>query len=199
MAIKIFDFDQESKGIDRQFIRKKLGIPEDHTDITPPSAFMSTEEINTHAVAIVENKQVRSQAEEEATALMQKLVDSQNKLEQYQADVEKAKNIPNSFFNRSKIEEQRRINEQHIAEILSEQNELIKGGITLTIRTIEFASYLGEALAQMIDDGFRARDGHFIRLTGQVRELAKNMLLQIEGQKSQLKEESHSNNEAISL
>ena len=119
---------------------------------------------------------------------MQKLVDNQNRLEQYQADVEKAKNIKNNFMNRSKIEEQRRINEQHIAEILREQNELIRGGITLTIRTIEFASYLGESLAHMIDDGFRTRDGHFMRLTGQTRELAKNLLTQIEGQKAQLKD-----------
>ena len=119
---------------------------------------------------------------------MQKLVDNQNRLEQYQADVEKAKNIKNNVWNRSKIEEQRRINEQHIAEILREQNELICGGITLTIRTIEFASYLGESLAHMIDDGFRTRDGHFMRLSGQTRELASKLLLQIEGQKSQLKE-----------
>ena len=115
-------------------------------------------------------------------------------MEKYQADVEKAKRIKNSFLNRSKIEEQRRINEQHIAEILREQNELICGGITLTIRTIEFASYLGESLAHMIDDGFRTRDGHFMRLSGQTRELASKLLLQIEGQKSQLK-----NNETKSI
>ena len=39
----------------------------------------------------------------------------------------------------------------------------------------------------MIDDGFRTRDGHFMRLFGQTRELASKLLLQIEGQKSQLK------------
>lgn len=189
MVIKIFDFDKENKGIDRSEIWKRLGISEDDAVIAPPSAFIVPENTEVNAVAVVENRQVRSQAEEEAAALMQKLVDSHNRLEQYQADVEKAKNITNVFWNRSQIEEQRRINEQHIAEILREQNELIKGGITLTIRTIEFASYLGEALAHMIDDGFRTRDGHFMRLTGQVRTLAKNLLLQIEGQKAQLEEE----------
>ena len=192
MAVKIFDFDKENEELDRHEIRRRLGIVDD-SNVTPPSSFIVPEQsdssdVNTNAVATVENKQVRSQAEEEATALMQKLVDNQNRLEQYQADVEKAKNIKNNFMNRSKIEEQRRINEQHIAEILREQNELIRGGITLTIRTIEFASYLGESLAHMIDDGFRTRDGHFMRLTGQTRELAKNLLTQIEGQKAQLKD-----------
>ena len=46
----------------------------------------------------------------------------------------------------------------------------------------------------MIDDGFRTRDGHFMRLSGQTRELASKLLLQIEGQKSQLK-----NNETKSI
>lgn len=191
MAVKIFDFDKENEELDRQIIRRRPGI-EEETIVTPPASFMVPDNQNslegtTTAVATVEKRQVRSQAEEEATALMQKLVDSQNRLEQYQADVEKAKNIKNSFFKRRKIEELRRINEQHIAEILQEQNELIRGGITLTINSIEFASYLGESLAHMIDDGFRTRDGHFMRLSGQTRELAKNLLLQIEGQKSQLK------------
>jgi len=192
MAVKIFDFDKENEELDRHEIRRRLGI-EEKTDVTPPSSFIVPEQsnpsdFNTNAVSTVENKQVRSQAEEEATALMQKLYEQQNRLEQYQADVEKSKNIKNSFLNRSKIEEQRRINEQHIAEILREQNELIRGGITLTIRTIEFASYLGESLAHMIDDGFRTRDGHFMRLSGQTRELANKLLLQIEGQKAQLKD-----------
>lgn len=192
MAVKIFDFDKENEELDRHEIRRRLGI-EEKTDVTPPSSFIVLEQsnpsdFNTNAVSTVENKQVRSQAEEEATALMQKLYEQQNRLEQYQADVEKSKNIKNSFLNRSKIEEQRRINEQHIAEILREQNELIRGGITLTIRTIEFASYLGESLAHMIDDGFRTRDGHFMRLSGQTRELANKLLLQIEGQKAQLKD-----------
>ena len=192
MAVKIFDFDKENEELDRHEIRRRLGIVDD-SNVTPPSSFIVPEQsdssdVNTNAVATVENKQVRSQAEEEATALMQKLVDNQNRLEQYQADVEKAKNIKNNFMNRSKIEEQRRINDQHNVEILREQNELISGGITLTIRTIEFASYLGESLAHMIDDGFRTRDGHFMRLTGQTRELAKNLLTQIEGQKAQLKD-----------
>lgn len=192
MAVKIFDFDKENEALDRHEIRRRLGI-EENSNIAPPASFIvptipNTPEGTTSAVATIENKQVRSQAEEEANALMQKLVDSQNRLEQYQADVEKAKNIKNSLFNRSKIEEQRRINEEHIAEILKEQNDLIRGGIILTIRTIEFASYLGESLAHMIDDGFRTRDGHFMRLSGQTRELAKNLLLQIEGQKAQLKD-----------
>lgn len=192
MAVKIFDFDKENDVLDKREIRKRLRI-EEESNIAPPSSFIVPSVPNTpagvtNAVATVENKQVRSQAEEEATVLMQKLVDNQNRLEQYQADVEKAKNIKNNIFNRSKIEEQRRINEQHIAEILQEQNELIRGGITLTIRTIEFASYLGESLAHMIDDGFRTRDGHFMRLSGQTRELANKLLLQIEGQKAQLKE-----------
>ena len=39
----------------------------------------------------------------------------------------------------------------------------------------------------MIDDSFRTRDGHFMRLSGQTRELASKLLLQIEGQKSQHK------------
>ena len=191
MAIKIFDFDKENEELDRRQIRRRLGI-EEESDVTPPASFIIPNEQNNPedtitSVATVENKQVRSQAEEEATALMQKLADQQERLEKYQADVEKAKRIKNSFLNRSKIEEQRRINEQHIAEILREQNELICGGITLTIRTIEFASYLGESLAHMIDDGFRTRDGHFMRLSGQTRELASKLLLQIEGQKSQLK------------
>lgn len=189
MAAKIFDFDKENKSLDRSEIRKRLGIVEEKVGVMPPSAFLSPEIKEINAVATVENKQVRSQAEEEATVLMQRLIDSQKRLEQYQEDVEKAKNISNSFFNRSKIEEQRRINEQHIAEILREQNELIRGGITLTIRTIEFASYLGETLAHMIDDGFRTRDGHFMRLSGQTRELARNLLLQIEGQKTQLEQD----------
>jgi|GEM_PF-6415899 len=192
MAVKIFDFDKENDVLDRREIRRRLGI-EEESHIAPPSSFIVQAVPNTPngtatAVATVENKQLRSQAEEEATALMQKLVDNQNRLEQYQADVEKAKNIKNNVWNRSKIENQRRVNEQHIAEILQEQNELIRGGITLTIRTIEFASYLGESLAHMIDDGFRTRDGHFKRLSGQTRELAKNLLAQIEGQKAQLKE-----------
>jgi len=190
MAVKIFDFDKENEQLDRQEIRKRLGI-EKESNIDPPSSFVVLDSSDTTtAVATVENKQVRSQAEEDANALMQKLVDNQNRLEQYQADVEKAKNIKNNFLNRSKIEEQRRINEQHISEILQEQNELIRGGITLTIRTIEFASYLGESLAHMIDDGFRTRDGHFMRLSGQTRELARNLLVQIEGQKSQLKSDN---------
>lgn len=191
MPTKIFDFDKENESINRHEIRRRLGIVED-SDVIPPSSFMvpsdqNTPEVTTTAVATVENKQVRSQAEEEATALMQKLVDIQNRLEQYQADVEKVKNIKNNVWNRSKIEEQRRVNDQHISEIMQEQNELIRGGITLTIRTIEFASYLGESLAHMIDDGFRTRDGHFMRLSGQTRELAKNLLAQIEVQKAQLK------------
>ena len=191
MAVKIFDFDKENDVLDRREICRRLGI-EEESNIAPPSSFIvpTAPAGTTTAVATVENKQVRSQAEEEATALMQKLVDNQNRLEQYQADVEKAKNIKNNVWNRSKIEEQRRINEQHIAEILQEQNELIRGGITLTIRTIEFASYLGESLAHMIDDGFRTRDGHFMRLSGQTRELARNLLAQIEGQKSQLKSDN---------
>lgn len=156
MAIKIFDFDKENEELDRRRIRRRLGI-EEESDVTPPASFIIPNEQNNPedtitSVATVENKQVRSQAEEEATALMQKLADQQERLEKYQADVEKAKRIKNSFLNRSKIEEQRRINEQHIAEILREQNELICGGITLTIRTIEFASYLGESLAHMIDN-----------------------------------------------
>lgn len=193
MAVKIFDFEKRKENLDRSEIRRRLGIVEENTNVPPPSSFISSEIKETNAVATVENKQVRSQAEEEATALMQKLVDSQNRLEQYQTAVEKVKNINNSFFNRSKIEEQRRINEQHIAEILREQNELIRGSITLTIRTIEFASYLGESLAHMIDDGFRTRDGHFMRLSGQTRDLARNLLLQIEGQKTQLEKEQNSN------
>lgn len=193
MAVKIFDFEKRKENLDRSEIRRRLGIVEENTSVPPPSSFISSEIKETNAVATVENKQVRSQAEEEATALMQKLVDSQNRLEQYQEAVEKTKNISNSFFNRSKIEEQRRINEQHIAEILREQNELIRGSITLTIRTIEFASYLGESLAHMIDDGFRTRDGHFMRLSGQTRDLARNLLLQIEGQKPQLEKEQNSN------
>ena len=137
MAIKIFDFDKENEELDRRRIRRRLGI-EEKSDVTPPASFIIPNEQNNPedtitSVATVENKQVRSQAEEEATALMQKLADQQERLEQYQADVEKAKNIKNSFLNRSKIEEQRRINEQHIAEILREQNEHICGGITLTI------------------------------------------------------------------
>lgn len=193
MAAKIFDFDKENKSLDRSEIRRRLGIIEENTSVTPPPSFISGEIKETNAVATVENKQVRSQAEEEATVLMQRLVDSQKRLEQYQEAVEKTKNISNSFFYRSKIEEQRRINEQHIAEILREQNELIRGGITLTIRTIEFASYLGESLAHMIDDGFRTRDGHFMRLSGQTRDLARNLLLQIEGQKTQLEKEQNNN------
>lgn len=189
MAVKIFDFDKENEALDRHEIRRRLGIKEE-SNIAPPASFIvpGVSDTTTTAVSTVENKQVRSQAEEDANALMQKLVDNQNRLEQYQADVEKAKNIKNNVWNRSKIEEQRRINEQHISEILQEQNELIRGGITLTIRTIEFASYLGESLAHMIDDGFRTRDGHFMRLSGQTRELAKNLLAQIEGQKALLKE-----------
>ena len=191
MAVKIFNFDKENEALDRHEIRRRLGIKEE-SNIAPPASFIvpGVSDTTTTAVATVENKQVRSQAEEDANALMQKLVDNQNRLEQYQADVEKAKNIKNNFLNRSKIEEQRRINEQHISEILQEQNELIRGGITLTIRTIEFASYLGESLAHMIDDGFRTRDGHFMRLSGQTRELARNLLAQIEGQKSQLKSDN---------
>ena len=56
----------------------------------------------------------------------------------------------------------------------------------LTIRTIGFASYLGEALSNMLDDGFRARDGYIMRLSGQVRGMAQQMLSQVEGQKAQL-------------
>lgn len=184
MATKIFDFDAEMRSID-----ERRRWRHDENVIAPPSAF-STEEASTTDLATVKNKKVRSQAEEEAGILLQKIVDSQNRLEQYQADVEKAKNIPNNIFYSNKIEEQRRINEQHIAEILKEQNDLIRGGIVLTIQTIEFAGYLGESLAQMIDNGFRTRDGHFQRLSGQTRELASSLLYQIQGMKSQMEKEA---------
>ena len=95
-----------------------------------------------------------------------------------------ALNVPaNQTFTYANVEAGKRVAQEE-----KEQNELIRGGITLTIRTIEFASYLGESLAHMIDDGFRTRDGHFMRLSGQTRELAKNLLAQIEGQKAQLKD-----------
>lgn len=183
MAIKIFDFEEAKKAPDRQEIRKRLGIVKEKTTVSPPDAFLECE---SSALVSSENNHIRSQAEEEAIELIQKIVDSQNRLEQYKKDVEKAKNIKNSFFYRSKIEEQRRVNEQNLAEILRKQNELIQGGIVLTIRTIEFASYLGEALSNMLDDGFRARDGRIMRLSGQVRKMAEQMLLQVEGQKAQL-------------
>ena len=75
--------------------------------------------------------------------------------------------------------------EEQSANLANNEKNLV--ATASSIRTIEFASYLGESLAHMIDDGFRTRDGHFMRLSGQTRELASKLLLQIEGQKSQLK------------
>ena len=76
MAIKIFDFDKENEELDRRRIRRRLGI-EEESDVTPPASFIIPNEQNNPedtitSVATVENKQVRSQAEEEATGLMQK-------------------------------------------------------------------------------------------------------------------------------
>ena len=190
MARKTIDIDYDADIYGKSKLRSSL----EESSVEPPSYF-STQAIQpVNAIAKVENKEVRSKAEEEVSSMLQKIVSSQKKLEEYQADVEKAKQIKNNLFNRSKIEEQRRINEQHIAEILQEQNDLIKGGITLTIATIEFASYLGESLARMIDDGFKTRDGHFQRLTGQTRELARSLLMQVKGMETQMKEAEKTEN-----
>lgn len=188
MARKIIDinYDENTYG------RSKLKAMQEENVITPPEYFGTTEIAPVTAVEKIENKAVRSKAEVEASSLLQKIYDSQKRLEEYQKDVEKAKQIKNSFFNRTKIEEQRRINEQHVAEILQEQNDLIKGGITLTIGTIEFAGYLGESLAHMIDDGFKTRDGHFQRLTGQTRELAKALLMQVKGLERDMQDKQNS-------
>ena len=67
--------------------------------------------------------------------------------------------------------------EEQSANLANNEKNLV--ATASSIRTIEFASYLGESLAHMIDDGFRTRDGHFMRLSGQTRELASKLLLQI--------------------
>lgn len=46
----------------------------------------------------------------------------------------------------------------------------------------------------MIDDGFKTRDGHFQRLTGQTRELARSLLMQVKGMETQMKEAEKAEN-----
>lgn len=197
---KIFDIEGELKKRTTyrdEFRQRRLErIANDIDAIKPPESLLvpsaDGQLAGTEVQAVGQkpvNVKLRSQAEEEATELIQKVFDNQKRMEQYKDELEKIKNLPNNIWNRKKIEEQRRKNETQIKEILQEQTALIQGSITLTIRTIEYASYIGQALGRIINDGFRTRDGHFQRLTGQTREVAETLLRQVQGTEAQLRVE----------
>lgn len=126
-------------------------------------------------------KELEKFAEEKSKIILEKIELSTQKILDAKDAAEAAKNMKTGFFGKTKKKANATADAVIITnEAVAEMNELLQESIRFTCLSLSFAQAMSKHMSALIVNGFKNRDGEFVKLSADSEEQAQYIVQQAE-------------------